>query len=804
MTGHRIPCASQKQPLPRLFLFLLTALHLVQAAAVVLPTTGLDTYRTAPAARYLIETNPLFADRSAFISSDYFLARLGLDPATTAKRLGDAVFEQNLVRDQVFALTGRRDLGPATHGMAQYQALMDAGVTAAQRLTLTPGIDLTAAQVAALTSDIVWLVEREVAGQKVLVPQVYLSRLHVDSLQPDGALIAATDIDLAAASLTNTGRIAATDNLGLAAADLTNRGVLETTAAAGTTQVLAGRDLLNDGGTIAGGTVIASAGRDFINRAFSFDASAGAMPGLFAAGRGSLTSIELGPAGRILASGTATLTAGRDLRFAGGQLASGGDASLTAGNDLDLGSALKSLRLASSNYGGTVAISRELQGGSRLTTVGRLTLAAGNDLTVTGSQANAGTHLVALAGGALTVQAAKDREVTALDFALGKGSSSGHADVETVRGSTLTAGQDVVLTAGLARTADLAVGASRISAGNDASLAASGDVVIAAVQENRRSSSSTTGKQSSSSARMQSSTAIGSVVEAGNDLSLASGGSTTVQGNALAAGRDLKAQVAGDLQLLAATSTRQESVQSSQRTRKTLETLNYELDQTRVLLSTITAGNSVDLQVGGNLAAQTATRDSQGTLQADRMTAAGVVKGSDRQQVAVSGSGANTSKVLGNLASQGIRNGANDAFSALATKEGQAAVTSLLQGGLVSIRNAPEIQTILATPSASAMTYQDDSGKVQLTLAGQARVQAIYSTLRLNASAGSEIVAVPGYSRARSAAHWHAACTFSGKPFRDVRRGAWAERTGVESGGCFFQFSGGNSLCVSTTKHWRC
>ena len=34
---------------------------------------------------------------------------------------------------------------------------------------------LTSTQVAALTDDIVWLVEQEVNGQKVMVPQVYLA-----------------------------------------------------------------------------------------------------------------------------------------------------------------------------------------------------------------------------------------------------------------------------------------------------------------------------------------------------------------------------------------------------------------------------------------------------------------------------------------------------------------------------------------------------------------------------------------------------------------------------------------------------
>jgi hypothetical protein len=123
----------------------------------------------------------------------------------------------------------------------------------------------------------------------------------------------------------NGGRIAGTNTVQLAANDLTNRGVVETTDVAGLTQMLASRDLVNEGGTIAGGTVELAAGRDLINRAFRFDASANAQAGLndasrFNAGQAQsrVSDTELGPAGRILAGNNATLAAGRDLRFAGG------------------------------------------------------------------------------------------------------------------------------------------------------------------------------------------------------------------------------------------------------------------------------------------------------------------------------------------------------------------------------------------------------------------------------------------------------------------------------------------------------
>jgi hypothetical protein len=371
-----------------------------------------------------------------------------------------------------------------------------------------------------------------------------------------------------------------------------------------------------------------------------------------------------------------------------------------------------------------------------VTTGGSFSAAAANDATVAGSRIAAGTSLGMAAGGALTIGAVK--ELAGGNMRLDQGKSEGSAQYfeETVRGSTLTAGEDVVLAAGASRQADLVVAGSTVASGAGAvTLAASGDIGVVSVAENRSRYATGRGKRDSSQSVMESSTAIGSVVAAGSDLTVvANAGSLTLEGSALDAGGDLAVRVAGDLNLLAATSRRYESVQSSRQTRKTLETLSFELDRNRVLLSTITAGNGIDLQVGGNVAAQVGTTDAEGRLQADRMTAAGVVEGADRQQVSVGGSGstAGASRVLGGLAAQGIREGAADSFAPGAMSSGQAAVTTLLASGLVGIRNDPGIQNILATPSASAMTYKDDAGRVQLTLAGQARVQEIYSTLRLN------------------------------------------------------------------------
>ena len=75
---------------------------------IPLPQVGEGANVALCAAQTLDETNPRFANYGNFISSDYMLSRLNLDPALTQKRLGDGFYEQKLVSDQVTNLTGRR------------------------------------------------------------------------------------------------------------------------------------------------------------------------------------------------------------------------------------------------------------------------------------------------------------------------------------------------------------------------------------------------------------------------------------------------------------------------------------------------------------------------------------------------------------------------------------------------------------------------------------------------------------------------------------------------------------------------
>ena len=176
---------------------------------------------------YLIESDPAFTGYRNWLTSDYMLDRLKLDPNITQKRLGDGYYEQQYIRDQIMMLTGRYYLQDYSTQDAQFKGLMDAGVTTAQTLNLRPGIALTASQVANLTSDIIWMEQQQVtladgSTQSVLVPKVYV-RANQGAIRGDGSFIAAERVNLSlTGNLDNQGLISAQKTLNINADNINN------------------------------------------------------------------------------------------------------------------------------------------------------------------------------------------------------------------------------------------------------------------------------------------------------------------------------------------------------------------------------------------------------------------------------------------------------------------------------------------------------------------------------------------------------------------------------------------------------
>lgn len=335
---------------------------------------------------YLIETDPRFANYRNWLSSDYLLNALSIDPAAAQKRLGDGFYEQKLIREQVAQLTGRRFLDGYASDEAQYQALMGNAVTYSQAHNLRPGIALTAAQMAQLTSDIVWLVEKTItlppsagsgqAGQivKALVPQLYV-RVQDGDLQASGALIAGNSVNLnLTGDLTNSGTIAGRNVVSLSAENVRNLGGRIIGNDVG---VQARTDLNNIGGAItAANSLTAIAGRDL---------NVTSTTRTQTSSQGSRTHIDRVAGLYVTGSGgTLIAAAGRDINLdaaAIGNSGASGQSTLAAGYNLNLGTVTEAqqhdLTWDSRNYRKE---SSRTDIGTTIQAQGDLRLQAGNDL----------------------------------------------------------------------------------------------------------------------------------------------------------------------------------------------------------------------------------------------------------------------------------------------------------------------------------------------------------------------------------------------------------------------------------------
>lgn len=267
-------------------------------AGEAIPQSALYVLHPASANQPLIETDPAFTRGQSWTSSDQMLDALDASPAATQedgheqphaapstdpplavghrrgdapyrdrlqKRLGDGFYEQQLVQQQVGQLTGRRFLGDWRSNDAQYQALLQSGTTFAKAHGLRPGVALSAAQMAKLTSDMVWLVEQNVtlpdgSVQTVLVPKVYVVARPGD-LDVQGGLISANEIRFESdQNVQNSATIAGRKLVKIDAHDINN---VAGNIAGNMVGLHARRDINVEGGTIsATEALLAHAERD--------------------------------------------------------------------------------------------------------------------------------------------------------------------------------------------------------------------------------------------------------------------------------------------------------------------------------------------------------------------------------------------------------------------------------------------------------------------------------------------------------------------------------------------------------------
>ncbi len=303
-----------------------------------LPDSSL--FKTNPAVNvpYLVETDPRFTNQKTWLGSDYMQKAFSQNGDNMLKRLGDGFYEQRLIREQVVALTGQRYLDGYSNDEEQFKALMDAGIAFGQQYNLTPGVALTAEQMALLTGDIVWLVNTTVtlpdgSTQTVQVPQVY-ARVKPGDVNSAGALIAGRDMVMKLdGDLFNSGKLAGKQTVQLRAENIHNQaGIIQ----AANVSLTARTDINSTGGLLqATDSLLAMAGRDINLTTTTRTAQSNAGQNHFE--RTSIDSV----AGVYVQNdqGRLVLQAGRDMNLTAATVVNSGKGSLTqlsAGRDMTL------------------------------------------------------------------------------------------------------------------------------------------------------------------------------------------------------------------------------------------------------------------------------------------------------------------------------------------------------------------------------------------------------------------------------------------------------------------------------------
>ncbi len=358
----------------------------VSAVAVTAPgpvQTGLQTV-PALATQPQIETSPTLTQVDKFLGSSYFFGQVNFAPEKDIKLLGDAAFDTRVIRDAVLAQTGRRFInGEMGSDLAQMRWLIDNAAQNRRDLGLTPGVTLSAAQVAQLGRSMVWWEPVWFNGQIVLAPKLYLTE--ADKRHLSGSVITAANIDLTAGGINNSGTLLADGTLSLkSGTTLVNQGQIQ---AGGRLELLAKGDILNQslikGGEIAIASLDGSVRNETRTAQRHVDVNGILSDVLSDQTRFSRT--DIGDIARIESAGNLMLQAGQDISLSASNLLAGLDMTLNAGRDITIGSLEDRRKWEEGNS----RFSRVEQLMSSLDAGRALRLSADRDLTISASSLTA-------------------------------------------------------------------------------------------------------------------------------------------------------------------------------------------------------------------------------------------------------------------------------------------------------------------------------------------------------------------------------------------------------------------------------
>ncbi len=530
------------------------------------------------------ETRVTYTDSNKFLGSDYFLARLNLRPEYDYRFLGDAAFDTRYVSNQILNQTGNRYVNGIGSDLDQMQYLIDHAAQARDKLGLQLGVSLSADQVAALDTSILWWETVVIDGQKVLVPKLYLSPK--DIAVNNGSVIAGNQVILNGGSITNDGSTLQGKNL-LAASSQNainniNGGAINS---AGSLQLSALGDINNIGSTIAGQKVsLKSVGGSIINQTLTNQWDVWGKVGEGKTPAPGILHTELGSLAAISAGDSLSLNAGKSIINTGADLSAGGDMLLRAWDDIAIGSnQLTERDLRGRNVNEAIA-----HQGSSVTSGGNLNLQAGRDLAVVGSNLNAGGSAALWAGNDLTLDVAQNSRHS-------QTSNMDTLDTGNTR-TAISAGKDLALVAGR----DLNNTASALAAEGNVGLQAGRDVNLLAAESTHSDKYSAKKKvEINESVRQQ-----GSEIASGGSTIILAGRDVNTEAAQVTAHGDIGVGAGRDINLLTATESdyhydEETKTKKGFLSSKTTHTIN-EASSTREA-GTLLSGDNVTLKAGNDL-----------------------------------------------------------------------------------------------------------------------------------------------------------------------------------------------------------
>lgn len=489
-------------------------------------------------AKYLIETNKKFADYHEFLSSDYLLERVKADPEKVGKRLGDGYFEQQFVLQQIGTLTGKKYLGDYGSDMEQFAALMNAGAVIAEEMNLKVGVALTAEQMASLTTDIVWLVEEVVNGQKVLVPEVFLAQVRSEDLRPDGALIVGGEVELySKQDIKNMGNIKSDGTVALRAENVSNKGDI----AGKNLKIKAEKNITNSGTMRAKVDAMLQA-ENITNEAATSETQ-----------YRELNQKKLEATGSISAGQNLTLEAGKNITNKGANLTAGKDLTLNA-NDVDIVTVANEKHVAVA-YGSSSAEIHDVQHQQSALSGENIRLNTKKDISIAGGVLSAKNDVELNAKGDVNLTAVKD--LYSEESEVGKRGSSYYNHNrqmdEAVKGTTIAAKNDISIASGK----DINIKGSNVaSEAGKADLAAENNINIANEteyherlhEEHNKVSGLLSSKTTDIYDYSRQNTVVGSNVSAG-ELAISSKKDTNITGSNVVADNDVNVKTGGSLNI---------------------------------------------------------------------------------------------------------------------------------------------------------------------------------------------------------------------------------------------------------------